>query len=228
MARLTFRTTLKTDINYILSTTDSSFWLGSTENLSQAYAPYIKQPDRTAAKAGLFLGTLALSQGLTSEILMKAYGTNLPLLAAARFWMDWDQNFPRIAMKFVSRDSAVYARLAAKAALIDQYLVAGSAKGALSWVETRWGFRLITFGIGGPVTAVSMAYLSLISSTAEKSQDEVGENYFETSTALAESFAVLPNADAIFHVATAHSGLALQIRAFAEMLRQASGSPTLN
>lgn len=221
---------LKGDIQTILSKTDQSFWSQSSEALAKAYGPYLEQPDRAVAKVGLIAGSFLLVQGLSTEVAMKIYGTHNPFVANIKFWLDWSHNFPRLAMKFVARDSAAYARFAAKATAIDKMMAAYAARGLLVWLETKLGYRVVTsyrvltIGVGGPITITAWIYLSLISSTEEKSKDEMGANFYESPAALVDTFARFDTVDSVYRLAKDYKGLEIQIRAFAEMLRNESGT----
>lgn len=204
---------LRTDIEKIQASTDPGFW--------RDFVPGTHEFSKSGAFVVTATGATTVSYGALTEIAMKAYGIKVPTLALARLYLDFKYNFPKLAMKMISPQSALYARLAARAAALDRLIARQAAvSGGLRWIETRWGFRLLMFGGGGLVTATGFTLMSMISETADKAQDEMGEAFYDGHLALNSVFTAGQSAEAIYQLAQRHEGLAAQIQVFALMISE--------
>lgn len=166
--------------------------------------------EKTVSGASKLVGTTALSFGVADELLMKAYGVKNISEAYLIFWLEYNQKFPRLAMKFTKVGSAKHTKYAKLISETDNVIKrARSSFPSLS----AYVNRLVKF-VGGSL----FFGLGLALESADVGKGSTFSEYYETKQGLID---VIQNGDrdSILQEALVFESLRLQILVMAEHIK---------
>lgn len=173
-------------IQSIRQETTPEFWTSSLRD-------YVKTVDgrkvnriALVATGGAMVGYSAIN-----EAAMLAFKTSDPVVAGVKLSQYLDVSTTKNALKYLEPGSSLHQRYLKMAQSQEKFLASVVARGASAkqLAKLRWAIRGVGIIGGGVIGMAVLMFPELVSETASRTQDEMGEAFYESPVILAEALA---------------------------------------